>query len=159
MSLISQLEKYKTDIPKKAERLAKRMVEEGEKEAVTKLVTADYSGSLRSEIVSNINGLKGSVTMQGHDAGMIEFGAGTQYPDIHPLAQEFGAIRGEYGSGHGNLPRWGFADTEPGKTGYPVKDSPGEYWTMGTPANRVIYSTGKHLENIYVELAKEVFGK
>jgi len=160
MSLIKQLEKYRDNITKNTEELAKDLVMGGGEVMQTYLNEALYSGDLSSEVVTTVSKGKGAISLEGTDAGMIEFGAGTYYPDNHPLASKMGAVRGEWGKGRGKTPPWTFTASSSGGTG--------EYWgtarfgvifeTMGTPANRVVYNTGKELERVYVDRAKEVFG-
>lgn len=173
MSLITQLQKYSADLPNKTKRVLERMIEEGKNIAEFNLSTAEYTGSLKSEITTNISKNKGEVSLDGHDARFIEFGTGITYyggEDSHPLAGRGDLTpseRGTYKHKRGMLPTWTYQDiggtgTSPKYSTWEVLDKNGNptgiYRTHGQPANRVVYNTGKELERIYVDVAKEVFG-
>ena len=159
MKLISQLEKYAQSLQEKTEEITKAVVQEGERIMQTNLDNAEYSGSLKSHVEMSQNKNSGEISLVGSDAGFIEFGTGTHYPDNHPQASEFGAIRGRYGKGYGENPPWTFTDTTSGTTGeyYGTAKFGVIFETMGNPANRVVYNTARELERTYLNIAKEVF--
>ena len=153
------MEKYKKRIDQGSKDLVKFLVNEGGKSAAKKLDEAGTTGVIQdTTIVWNVSGKQGEVAMQGSEAGFIEFGTGTHYTSMaesHPLADKFGAIRGEWhGDSKGADPPWFFYG-EPGTYGEDVGN--GFVKTFGNPANRVIYNTGKELGEIAITKAKEVF--
>ena len=157
--IIGQLEAYKKKIEAKTEKVVSDVTKEGERIANMRLSSADYTSKIESTIESSSSGKSGSVSMVGFDAGFIEFGTGTHYPDTHPLASEMGAIRGSYGKGYGLKPPWTFIGDSVGTTGEVIGTARSGVVieTYGNPANRVVYDTGKDLERSAVAIAKEVF--
>ena len=158
--IIKQLEKYKKAIQKKTEKTIKELTEYGADVMQGNLDNAQYSGSLKSSVKAKSKNTKGEVSLMGKDAGFIEFGTGQVHPDDHPQAGEFGAVRGGYGKGHGKEMSWIFTDTQSGTAEYYGTAKWGVLFeTEGNPANRVVYDTGKKLEEVATEKAKEVFKK
>ena len=169
--VIRQLEKYKKKVEGNTTDLVKTLVNEGQKNANNKLTDAEYAGDMQSRIVAEANGKKGEISLAGADAGFIEFGTGSTFVGgeySHPLAGSIpDTTRGSYGKHHGLLPQWQYK----GEVGnapetYPIryKDENGNMFdtgyvtTRGNRANRVVYDTGKGLEQIALDKAKEVFG-
>lgn len=88
----------------------------------------------------------------------IEFGTGVVYPDTHPEAGTLGMIRGEYGYHLGKSEKGWRYHGDPGTNGEIIEHG-GEEWvkTYGNPANMSLWQTVRDLEEIYEEVAREVF--
>ena len=98
------------------------------------------------------------IPVTGTTVAFIEFGTGIVYADDHPYAVDLGAIRGEYGAGHGKQRVWGYYG-EPGSNGIPTKttDKGTLIITHGNPANMPMYKAGKEMREKIKDIAKEVF--
>ena len=158
-TLIKQLRQYKSDLKKKEERIVSELVEQGTNIAEANLNRAEYTGYMDAQITSEAKGKRGSVSLVGYQAGFIEFGTGVYYdrPDeTHPLATEYGAIRGEWGKKRGKTPPWSYPG-EPGTSGWSMPKSPGWSQTLGFPANRTMYNTGKELHQRLNDIVKDIF--
>ena len=160
MSFLQQLEKYRDTFSSKSEQYVKALVDRGQKFASNELNKAQTTSPDSGYIESETSKKTGEITLVGNakgGAGFIEFGTGTKYTSMaesHPRAEEFGAFRGEFGAMKGADPPWVFFG-EAGELGEDV--GKGFVKTSGQPASRVMYNTGKELERIYQEVAKEVF--
>lgn len=160
--LIRQLKDYKKGLKTKEENLVSALVDKGETVANTNLGKAYVTGYMDAQITSEQKGKRGSVSLVGYQAGFIEFGTGMYYvaeSETHPLADEYGAVRGAWGQGQGAKPPWIFRDA-PGpnapNTTVPLPQGMGTL-TYGIPANRTMYNTGKELHENLEEIAKDVF--
>lgn len=157
--IIRQLQAYKRELRKKEVAVVNELVEQGTRIANSELDRAQYTGYLDATIESEANKTKGHVSMVGYDAGFVEFGTGTTYVNadqVHPKADEFGAIRGEWGNKEGANPPWIFHD-EPGNAPATVSIGKGKSLTFGIPANRTMYNTGKELHERLEDIVKDVF--
>jgi hypothetical protein len=137
-----------------------RLGDIGIETAGIKFQTAHYDG-VNDVVVEpkwvNENTL--AVLATGQSVTFIEFGTGITYADDHPLAQQMGMIRGEYGQGKGKQDTWVYYG-EPGTMGEWLRTtSGGEYAirTHGNPANRCMYDASKDMRNNIIKIAKEVF--
>lgn len=166
--VIRQLEQYKRDIQKNTEKTVKELAQIGGRQAKMYLMGAEYTGSRNADIEIKSNGNKGEVAMVGEGAGFIEFGTGVTYwtgADSHPLEGQIpNTLRGEYGEKHGRDGSWIYkGDRGTARSTWELKDKSGKPTgmsiTRGHRANRVIYDTGKDLEEIAITVAKEVFDK
>lgn len=160
--LIQQLKAYKKDLKQKEERLVAELVGVGTEVANVELDSAVYTGYKNAQIVSEAKGKRGHVSMVGYSAGFIEFGTGMEYigaEDTHPLADNYGAIRGEWGKGEGKNPPWIYRDIpgdNPPSGTVPLPMGMGTL-TYGFPANRTMYNTGKELHQRLYDIVKDVF--
>lgn len=160
--LIRQLKGYKRQLKERETNLVSAIVTSGQEIANRELDGATYTGTLSARIEADSKGKRGYVALVGYQAGFIEFGTGMEYiadAELHPLADSYGARRGEWGKGYGANPPWIYWDG-PGShapnTTVPLPKGVGTL-TYGFPANRTMYNTGKELHERLKEIVKDVF--
>lgn len=149
---------YKRSLPEKNRRFLERLGELGMDTAQVSFRNAQYDGT--NDVKVSLRWVEDNhllVVARGHAVTFIEFGAGSYYPDDHPLAGEKGAIRGGYGEGRGSQRTWGFYG-EPGSKGQSVPGREGLVLTHGNPASRSMYEAGKAMRERIMEIAREVYG-
>jgi hypothetical protein len=98
-----------------------------------------------------------AVQASGKAILFIEFGTGVFNPGVHPQANEFGMIRGEYGKGHGKQESWIYVG-EPGTNGEVIDSGRSVVRTRGNNASRSMYDAAEIMRNEIQRIAKEVFG-
>ena len=157
--IIRQIRVYRRELRKKEEAIVSELVDQGREIANNELDRAKYTGYLDAQIEAEAKKKRGHVSMVGYDAGFVEFGTGMTYVNadqVHPKADEYGAIRGEWGNKEGANPPWIFHD-EPGNAPATVSIGKGKSLTFGIPANRTMYNTGKELHERLEDIVKDVF--
>lgn len=160
---IAQIEEYEKTIPAKKKELMKRLAEIGIEEASVRFANASYDGT-NDVVVENAPIWEGedklTIRAFGQAIAFIEFGTGIYNPEVHPKANEMGAIRGGYGQGKGKRQSWGYYGN-PGEAnagGTPVKTLRGTVIvTRGNNPNRGMYDASQTMRDKIVEIAKEVF--
>lgn len=141
----------------------KNLVEDGEKYANQQYASFEYRNSpTHCTIKSNIDGLKGSISLVGKDAFYEEFGTGELGArDPHPTKNRFDVPLNEYNSGpfvsthvrkttRAGWHYWIYYDMR-GQKGY-LKSG----LTYGIPSGKMMYNTGKHLHNELSEKTKDL---
>ncbi len=102
------------------------------------------------------------LSANGSTITFIEFGTGVwKYGgDIHPLAEQFGFTRGDFGYKLGRLHSWRYAGEE-GNLGHRITEGKhaGMIETEGNPPARAMYEASKEMREKILELAKEVITK
>lgn len=158
---IEYLEKYKKSLPDKRNTLLKRLEEIGVNLAKVKFAEAQYDGINDVTVGSWIDENKLVIDASGQAVSFIEFGAGVFNPIHHPLEEQFGALRGEYGKGYGKNAEWGFESTgaeQLSAGGYVSHSRNGDYViTGGNNANRCLFDTSEELKQELTKIAREVF--
>lgn len=160
-TIISQLKSYQKGLDNKAEKVVDKLTSEGAKYMQDRANSVVYDGDTSgTTVIRNAKGKKGEVSYTGDVVTFIEFGTGTYYPDDHPQAGEMGMVRGEYGKGLGANPPWHYVGN-PGSNGDIIPNSKGRQVvrTMGNPANRVVYDTGKQMKERASAVLREVYEK
>lgn len=151
---ITVLQQYKNSLPQKNREFLKRLAELGLEAADVSFQHAQYDGTNDVEVsIRWESDGKVLVVASGQAVTFIEFGTGIVFPDNHPKADEMGAIRGEYGEGHGSQRTWGYYG-DPGSNGKQLGDV---VLTHGNPASRSMYEAGKTMRDRIMEIAKEVY--
>lgn len=148
----------------KSDEFVRKLIRDvGEPEAKDRLSKAIYTGRGDARIISIVNKGQGRLIMNGSEASFIEFGTGIKYVAgyrSHPLAAQFGAVRGGYGHHLGRLANgWRYPIANgPGTGDARIDDKHPEFYrTKGNPANRVIYMSGKLMRQRARKIAVEVF--
>ena len=157
---INALENYKKYILRKTEQLLTELANEGVSIVSLKFSTALYAGDNDVSVKFEQRGEnKVAVVATGNATLFIEFGTGVTYKAAHPLADESGMNRGEYGHKLGSLPGGWRYKGNPGNVGEVITQGKhkGEIHTYGNPANMSMYQTERELEQKFTEIAKKVF--
>lgn len=156
-----KVQKYRKSMPERKKEFLLKLAEIGIDAADISFKRAHYDG-VNDVTVSPTPKWHGSNTLiisaTGQTITFIEFGTGITYADDHPLAQEFGMIRGEYGQGKGKQDSWVYYGEE-GTMGEWLRTVDNQYVirTRGNPANRCMYDAGKKMRDETEKIAKEVF--
>lgn len=153
---------YTKSLAAKLKDFINRLGEIGYKEAVTLYTNALYAGT--NDVQVDLPYWKDNHTLilsaTGSSITFIEFGTGVwKYGgDIHPLAEEFGFERGEFGYGLGKLHSWRY-DGEAGNLGVPITEGKhkGMIRTEGNPPAKAMYIASKTMQEEIITIAKEVF--
>ena len=155
---IRELEKYERQVEDRCQKLVDRLVQMGIPVARTNFSTAAYDGTNDVTVRSETDGAYTAIVAEGNAVLFIEFGTGIFYPDKHPEAAMLGMERGAYGQGRGSHRTWRYYG-DPGTNGEEIKatDKGVLIQTYGNPANMCLYDTGKYLESVVRQAAREVF--
>ena len=160
-TVITQLRQYRNNLNEKIHTMLERLAEIGVDTAAVKFQTAQYDGD--NDVVVNepewLSDTQLLISATGSSVTFIEFGTGVHYTEQHPKAAEVGALRGEYGKGHGSRDVWGYYGN-PGTNGVVRKTVEGKgslVLTHGNPPSRALYDAGKEMRERIVEIATEVF--
>lgn len=156
---IKGVEEYQKRVLQKTQELNARLAEYGGYVAKTKFSSAMYAGDNDVEITVEPYDRGYKIIASGTAVLFIEFGTGTVNPE-HPLGGQFGYLHGTYGKGQGNstkYPKGWVYEGEQGNAGQPIRGRIGVYRTMGNPASRSMYDTGKDLRQELKRIAIEVF--
>lgn len=158
--LLKRYEDYRKSMPERMRTCLRRLAEIGVNTADVSFKTAHYDG-INDVVVEPFKWYGNNrvvISAVGNSVTFIEFGTGITYADDHPLAQEFGMIRGEFGQGKGKQDTWVYYGEE-GTMGEWLKTVNNQYAirTHGNPANRSMYNAGKEIENKVLEVVREVF--
>ncbi len=154
-----KMQKYRKSMTERKKEFLTRLGEIGIDTASVSFKTAHYDGVNDVNVSSKWNGSNTLIiSATGQTVTFIEFGTGVTYADDHPLAQEFGMIRGEYGQGKGKQDSWVYYGEE-GTMGEWLRTVDNQYVirTRGNPANRCMYDAGKKMREEIEKIAKEVF--
>jgi len=151
-SAIDELLTYRARLELKTKELVSRLADIGMENAKVEFTLAgaenDYGND--TEVRVELTEKGATIIAEGREVLFIEFGAGNYYnaePSSHPLGAEFGYTIGNYSDAHAGLhPPWSDKDLN----GQPIV-------TMGNPAGRCMYLTGKELRHKLKQIAKEVF--
>ena len=159
---IKQIEKYEKSLQKKQKIFLEKLAEVGVDVAKAKFQTAQYDGD--NDVVLSEPAWLGDnrlvISATGKSVMFIEFGTGVHYKaETHPLADDFGFVRGAYGYTLGKFDSWRYKGN-PGTNGEMITEGKhkGEIETHGNPANRCMYEASKEMRKKVREIAKEVFG-
>ena len=148
---IKQLERYKSDITHKINKLAERLAEEGYKIATSKLYPTGIGTFENDRIyINEMAKNKYSIVVESKEILFLEFGAGIKHSGTrYPQSDEFGYGAGTYpGKGHWNNP-----------DGWWYRDESGNYvHSYGNPPYMPMHDTAKELRERIQKIIKEVFG-
>lgn len=155
---IRELERYERQVEDRCQRLVDRLVQMGIPIARANFSSAQYDGTNDVTVRSETDGTYTAIVAEGNAVLFIEFGTGVYYAEAHPEAGVLGMERGTYGQGRGSRRSWRYYG-DPGTNGEEVKttDKGVLVQTHGNPANRSLYDTGKYLESVVRQAAREVF--
>lgn len=99
---------------------------------------------------------EGALIAEGHSVGFLEFGTGVFYEDNHPLAKDFGAIRGGYGKGYGKQETWGYYGLPAPGAKFRRHTKKGDlYTTHGMSATKGMYEASKLMRDRIYEYVKK----
>lgn len=156
ISRLKEMQKNLSDV--KMRLFLEKLAHIGIETADVKFRTAQYDGTNDVTVSSSpewIGDNALAISASGTAVLFIEFGTGVHYTETHPLADEFGYVRGGYGQHKGLRDRWGYYG-EPGTNGVPKRG--GEVIiTHGNPPARAMYDAGKEIRQRITETAREVF--
>lgn len=153
---IKEIESYKNDLPKKAEKIRLEVADR-----LAKLCEVGFNGAGYDDILNE--GMKvpdvtvttktdGNITLviaSGKEAVFVEFGAGVYYNPTsapHPGRGQGIVGIGEYGHGYGKRKIWGYYD-----------ESGDLHLTHGTPASMPMYYAANEVAKMVPEIARKVF--
>lgn len=163
--VIKGLTRYKRGLNSKIREFLLKLHSLGVNLANAKIGTAIYAGShdVKAVPAQHWDGDKRLILeVHGDEVTFIEFGTGVTYwggYDSHPLEGEVPySTRGSYGQRKGLQRTWVYkGDVGTSPTSWKLKN-PEYVATHGSPANRVVYNTGKELRQNILRIAREVFG-
>ena len=155
---IRELEGYEQQVKDRCQKLVDRLVQMGIPIAQANFSTAQYDGTNDVVVREEKTGAYSAIVAEGGAVLFIEFGTGVFYSTSHPEASALGMERGVYGQGKGSHQTWRYYG-DPGTNGEEVKvnDKGVLIQTHGNPANKSLYNTGKYLESVVRQTAREVF--
>lgn len=158
--VVRSIERYANQLESTTRTFLERLAEIGISSADASFRSASYDGV--NDVVVNstpvwVDERTIAVQASGKAILFIEFGTGVFNPGVHPQANEFGMIRGEYGKGHGKQESWIYVG-EPGTNGEVVDSERSVVRTRGNNANRSMYDAAENMRNEIQRIAKEVFG-
>lgn len=156
--IISEIEKYKSDIYTLQDRFVRRLMSRGYEVARAYIqyaeMTADEDKPIGTlDIITDSTGEVSSCSLvfEGNQVLFVEFGAGITYNegDPHPMA-------GQFGYGVGTFPHQKHANDKNGWSYYGNDD----HWhhTKGTEATMPMYNASLKIRQDILQVAKEVFG-
>ena len=158
---IAEIEAYKNEIKQKLTTLVNSLVNEGIKVAAIRISSAQ-GDSKRPDVDYEINSdgdiIRATISLKGHDALFIEFGAGIAYNTgkQNPWASELGYGPGTWPSEH--PPNRAI---NPGYWYYNTSDSSGAkvsgVRSIGTEATMPLYGAYESVRNNAIRRAVEVF--
>lgn len=161
-----QLEEYSAGIKSKCRKMQEYLAEIGINHARFYFAKAQYDGENDVKVAESPEWVDENtlrIRAYGTSILFIEFGTGVHYSaESHPLADEFGYVRGGYGEGMGAFDAWEYWG-KPGSNGE-AKGEKGEgeiketlVRTHGNPANRSMYNAGKDMRRAILETARYIF--
>lgn len=155
---IQKLTEYQESLQIKCQEIADRLAQYGLALAEAGFGGAAYDGTKDVSVTVEQTEHGYAIVASGATVAFIEFGTGVYYPDNHPLAAEFGAIRGGYGKGHGKQQTWGYYGDDPGTNGIVIHTSRGDViLTHGNPGSLTMYNAAKDMRAEIERVAREVF--
>lgn len=146
------IEEAVRDVCEGVDYAARASAAEAEKSAENGYALAEYPGVndvvVKSTETETDETLDIDVAAEGDSVLFIEFGTGVKYTsEPHPLAEEYGMIRGEYGEGRGANPKgWLYKGVAGNSDAQPSTKVPGLMHTRGNPASMAMYNAGQLLE-------------
>lgn len=157
---IKELKAIRRNINNKLDVFVETLVQGGVK--IASLCVASTSGDsdlpdVDYEINDEGDIIRATISLVGHDALFVEFGAGIAYNTgkQHPLASEFGYGPGTFPSEH--PPNKAI---NPGYWYYSDRDSAGgkvSKKSIGTEASMPLYHAAENVRNEYIKKAVEIF--
>lgn len=159
-NLQKELQKYQSDITYKCQLLAQKLAEQGVE--IARMRVADLDAVFTGELIESIHSeYKGSqkggavfaVVADSDHAAFVEFGTGpigAESPYPYDLPE---GVTWEYASGKT------IRQLADGRYGWFYPKDGQWYFTEGMPARPFMFETSLELQEIVVEVAKEVFGK
>lgn len=155
---IKHIERYEQSLDSKQNELVDKLADVGVEVATEGYGAAFYDGTKDISVSKESGQHSGSakVVATGSTVAFVEFGTGVHYPEQHPKAGEFGAVRGGYGHHLGRLDSWRYPEENGGGT--PDPKYPGYVTTHGNPPSYSMYEAGKDMRAKIGEIAKEVYG-
>lgn len=153
---LDELKRFEKFIKERVPVFIQRLAKEGVDIANVKFKQAQYDGTNDVNVTYEVIDDKSTaVVALGYATLFIEFGTGVLNPGHpDPVAAQF--PHGEYGHGLGKLESWRYKG-EPGTNGVEDPVHPGFIITKGNPANASLYSTVRELEQMFRQVAEEVF--
>lgn len=158
--VVRSIERYANQLESTTRTFLERLAEIGISSADASFRSASYDGV--NDVVVNstpvwVDERTIAVQASGKAILFIEFGTGVFNSGVHPQANEFGMIRGEYGKGHGKQESWVYVG-EPGTNGEVVDSERSVVRTRGNNASRSMYDAAQIMRNEIQRIAKEAFG-
>lgn len=158
--VVRSIESYVNQLDSKTKTFLERLAQIGISSADASFRSAAYDG-VNDVVVNNtpvwVDERTIAVQASGRSILFIEFGTGVFNPGVHPQANEFGMIRGEYGKGHGKQESWVYVG-EPGTNGEVIDSTRSVVRTRGNNASRSMYDAAETMRNEIQRIAKEVYG-
>lgn len=159
--VVRSIESYASQLDSKMRTFLERLAQIGISSADASFRSAAYDGV--NDVVVNstpvwVDERTIAVQASGRAILFIEFGTGVFNPGVHPLANELGMIRGEYGKGHGKQESWIYIG-EPGTHGKVLDSDRNVVRTRGNNASRSMYDAAEIMRNEIKRIAREVFGR
>lgn len=160
-NLLTRLKNYRSDLDSKKHELIKRLAEIGIDTADIHFREAQYDGendvSMDTPRFTSNNRVV--ISARGRTVLFIEFGSGIHYQEQHPLADDLGMIRGEYGYGRGKNDTWTYIGDSPGTNGEVIKQTERGfvYKTHGNPPAKAMYNATEAIQAQIIDIASEVF--
>lgn len=155
---IKELNEYKKWLKECTEKFIQALGDEGVKIAKVNFKTARYDGTNDVSVSLERKGeMAVAVVAIGSSVLFIEFGTGVKYPANHPEAAKNGFVHGKYGYGLGQLQGGWRYTGDPGTSGEPDPDHPGQIHTYGNPANMSMYDAMRELREIFEEIARRCY--
>ena len=152
------IERYRENLEKRVHELLSRLADIGIDTAEIKFSSAKYDGVNDVVVNSSPEWLDEhtlAVNASGESILFIEFGTGVYNTGVHPLADEMGMKRGEYGKGYGKYHSWTYLG-DPGTNGEMLPN--GRVLTRGNDANRCMWDAAQEMRAEILTIAREVFG-
>lgn len=162
---VAELLRFRNKIQEGTLAFVETLAETGVKEAKANFESAEYDGTAKIDVsFTEPSDYVKTVEATGDAVLFVEFGTGVVYPDDHPEKPPDVSGRGEYGKGHGSSSDGWYYPSENGlgsNGSYKIRPSGkvDDKWvhTYGNPANACMYNARKHLEEIFMEKAKEIY--
>ena len=120
-----QIQEYKTNLNKKAQKFAKALADKGLDVAKVRFANAEYAGSNDVSCRVEQNGNTCTIVAEGKSVAFIEFGTGAHHNGYGGELPPGVGAHGSYGKGQGANRRWYYYG-ESGNAGTPVKQVDGK---------------------------------
>ena len=120
-----QIQEYKTNLNKKAQKFAKALADKGLDVAKVRFANAEYAGSNDVSCRVERNGNTCTIVAEGKSVAFIEFGTGAHHNGYGGELPPGVGAHGSYGNGQGANRRWYYYG-ESGNAGTPVKQVDGK---------------------------------
>lgn len=163
------IKKFKEQLPQRIQELVNRLGQLGYQYADAQYSFAPDAGVNDVRVTVQPDGKCRVAIVAGGTATMfIEFGTGIKQADSPEARAELktadGLVgHGQYGMGRGSGQKgWAYYGNDEGnlpKGTHPMRNHPGLMWTVGQPANPVMYRTRREIENEIEDVVREVFSR